>query len=78
MTKIYRIEIDAYQGHDETSAVPMTDFFLNKEAAEETLETINRLTYNELNNMLANAGAYLAKYHFGLNKPYIEEYYLLD
>lgn len=79
MATIYRVEIYAYQGNeDETTAVPMSDFYLNKEDAEKTLEHIKRLTLNELNNELEKVGAYMVKWKFGLDKPYIEKYNLLD
>lgn len=77
MNTIYRIEIYAYQGEDETTVVPMSDFYLNKEAAEKELLRISRLTLNELNKELAKVGAYMAKYHFGLNKPEMVEYNLI-
>lgn len=77
MTTIYRIEIYAFQGHDETSVVPMSDFYLNKEDAEKEHLRISRLTLNELNNELEKVGAYMVKWKFGLDKPEIVEYNLI-
>lgn len=78
MTTIYRIEIYAYQDGDETTAVPMSDFYLNKNDAEKELARIKRLTLNELNNELEKVGAYMTTWKFGHNKPEIETYNLID
>lgn len=77
MNTIYRIEIYAYQGEDETTVVPMSDFYLNKEDAEKELLRISRLTLNELNKELEKVGAYMVRWKFGLDKPEMVEYNLI-
>lgn len=72
-TKIYRIEV---WGSDDScteywGSYPISDFYIDKEKAERKLKRLKKLTKKQLKDLADVVSV-------GTEKPYIEEYDLID